>query len=201
MELGQSLWLAKVTISTLAAAIFLVACETPTTRLGPPHPIKTGPGSLAITVADLPQGWIVDSTVTGSITSPRFGDSANDTAYRSNGWSSAYEADFTYTGDNAMRIAVLIHQFNDPAGAKSFFAAGIGAQRGQHGQDLSHPPALGQDSYAFTQHFTGKATQFWFYWIDRNTLIRMLVSGPDGAITEAAATDLAHRQARIVQRA
>jgi hypothetical protein len=31
----------------------------------------------------------------------------------------------------------FIHQFNDPAGAKSFFAAGIGGQRGQHGQDLN----------------------------------------------------------------
>jgi hypothetical protein len=100
-----------------------------------------------------------------------------------------------------MRIAILIHQFNDPAGAKSFFAAGIGGQRGQHGQDLSHPPTLGQDSYAFTQHLTGTATQFWFYWIDRNILIRMLVSGADGAITEPAATEFALRQARIVQRA
>jgi len=201
MTRGQYQWPAKATISTLAAAFLLGACEGPATHSDPPHPIKTGPGSLALTVADLPQGWSVDSTVTGSITSPRFGDSANDTAYRSNGWSSAYEADFTYGGDNGMRIAILIHQFNDPAGAKSFFAAGIGGQRGQHGQELLHPPTLGQDSYAFTQHFTGRATQFWFYWIDRNILVRVLVSGPDGAITEAAATELAQRQARIVKRA
>ena len=191
----------KGTISVLTAALLLAACEGPMTHPGPPHPVKSGPGPLAITVAELPQGWGVDSTVAGSITSPRFGDSSNDSAYRSDGWSSAYEADFTYGRDNGMRIAILIHQFNDPAGAKSFFAAGIDGQRGQHGQDLSHPPTLGQDSYAFTQHFTGRATQFWFYWIDRNIFIRVVVSGPDGEIAEAAATELAQRQARIVQQA
>jgi hypothetical protein len=103
--------------------------------------------------------------------------------------------------DKSTRIAILIHQFNDPAGAESFFTAGIGGQRGQHGQDLSHPPTLGQDSYSFTQRLAGKATQFWFYWVDRNILVRVLVSGPDGTITEAAATEFAQHQARIVQQA
>jgi hypothetical protein len=81
MAWGQSQWPPQATISTLTAALLLVACEGPTTHPGPPHPIKTGPGTLAITVADLPEAWRVDPTVTGSITSPRFGDSANDTAY------------------------------------------------------------------------------------------------------------------------
>jgi hypothetical protein len=198
---GRSPILLKGTISAVTAALLLAACDGPATYLGPPHPVKTGPGSLAITVADLPPGWGVDPSVTRPITSPKFGDSSDDSAYRNNGWSSAYEAGFTYGGDNGSRIAVLIHQFNDPAGAKSFFAAGIGGQRGQHGQELSHPPTLGQDSFDFIQRFPERETQFWFYWIDRNIFVRVLVTGADGAITEAAATEVAQRQARIVQRA
>jgi len=188
-------------MSALTAALLLAACDAPGTHPGPPHPVKSGPGSLAITVADLPPGWSVDLSVTRSITSPKFGDSSDDSAYRNNGWSSAYEAGFTSGGDNVSRIAVLIHQFNDPAGARSFFAGGIGGQRGMHGRELSHPPTLGQDSFDFIQRLSGKSTQFWFYWIDRNIFVRVLVTGADGAITEAAATEVAHRQARIVQRA
>ena len=42
--------------------------------------------------------------------------------------------------------------------------------------------------------------QFWFYWLDRNILVRVLVEGPEGSITQADATDLAQRQAQMIQR-
>jgi hypothetical protein len=105
----------------------------------------------------------------------------------------------TYGGDDSRRVAILVDEFNDPAGARSFFTGGIGGQKGQHGQELVHPPALGQDSYDYTQHLAGKGTQFWFYWIDRNIFVRVLIGGPDGSITEARATDVAQRVARIIQ--
>ena len=59
---------------------------------------------------------------------------------------------------------------------------------------------LGQDSYDFVQNLVGKTMQFWFYWIDRNILVRVLVEGPEGSITQADATDLAQRQAQMIQR-
>jgi len=191
---------AKMTISLLAIAVLVGACESQITHPGPPHPVTTAPSSLVISLADLPQGWSVDTKVTRSITSTKgmLGDTSDDSAYRDNGWSSAYEADFTYGGDDSRRVAILVDEFNDPAGARSFFTGGIGGQKGQHGQELVHPPALGQDSYDYTQHLAGKGTQFWFYWIDRNIFVRVLIGGPDGSITEARATDVAQRVARII---
>lgn len=196
---GRSGSAAKMTHSLLAVAVLVGACEGQITHPGPPHPVTAAPSSLAISLADLPQDWSVDTTMTRAITSAKFGDSSDDSDYWNSGWSSAYEADFGYRGDNNRRIAILIHEFNDSAGTKSFFGAGIGGQRGQHGQELSQPPVLGQDSCDFTQHLIGRTMQFWFYWIDRNILVRVLVEGADGSITEADATDVGQRQARIIQ--
>lgn len=189
-----------MTLSLLAIVVLAAACERQMAHPGPPSPVTAAPSSLAISVADLPQGWAADPTATGTITRAKFGDSSDDSNYRDHGWSSAYEADFTFGGDGNNRIAILIHEFNDVAGTKSFFIAGIGAQRGELGRELTNPPAFGQDSYDFAQNLVGKTMQFWFYWIDRNILVRMLVEGPQGSITRADATDLAQRQAQMIQR-
>jgi hypothetical protein len=146
---------------------------------------------------------VVDAKSTRSITNARvlLGDSSDDTTYRSNGWFSAYEADFqpTAAGDSR-QIRILIHQFKDPRGAYSFFAAGIGSQKGEHGMPLVKPPILGQDSSAFVQPLIRKGqTQFWFYWIDRNVMARVLVGGPDRSFTESDATNLAQAQAAIIR--
>ena len=169
-----------------------------------PSPISAPPRSLAVGVADLPKrptGWTVDAAATRTISDAKelLGDSSDVTPYRTNGWSSAYEADFVSAGTDAEQVRVLIHQFQSQVGARAFFAQGIGSQKGQHGQPLANPPKLGQDSNVFVQHISGKnQTQFWFYWVDRNVIVRLLVAGPDVAISEAEATATAERQASLI---
>jgi hypothetical protein len=127
------------------------------------------------------------------------GDSSDDTPYRSSAWSSAYEADFQPAAGDTRRIRILIQAFQHQDGARSFFQGGIGSQAGQHGTQLTDPPVLGQESNVFQQPLSGKGqTEFWFYWIDRNVMVRVLVAGPDGSFSEADAASIALIQAAII---
>jgi hypothetical protein len=167
-------------------------------------PIATGPSQLAIGISDLPKapgGWTVDSGATRTISDSKelLGAGADDSLYQRNGWSGAYEAGFVSGGDGLEQVRVLIQQFLAPDGARAFFAEGIGSEKGQHGQPLTNPPRLGDDSDLFVQHVTGKElTQFWFYWVDRNVMVRIVVSAPDGRISESDADATAKRQASLI---
>lgn len=191
-------------MSVLAVTFLSNGCDRSTASIQTstsPQPISVQPSQLAIGVTDLPQGWTVDDGATRSFTSPKelLGDSTDDTLYRKNGWWSAYEADFQPATGDTTRIRILIHEFTNPTGARSFFDGGVGSQRGQHGHPLANPPALGQDSYVFAQPIPEKGqTQFWFYWVDRNVVVRVLISGPDGLVAEGAATNIAQTQAAMI---
>ncbi len=194
-----------VTFVLALSATLMVGCtqiERPAEPATSPSPVATNPRDLAINLADLPEGWRVDNTTTRAISSPKelSGDSSDDSSFRTNGWSSAYEADFIGGTNGAEEILVLIQQFKNPSGARTFFASGIGSQKGQHGSSMSSPPILGQDSNVFIRQISGKSqTQFWFYWVDQNILVRVLLAGPDGFMSESTAVKIVERQAAIIR--
>jgi hypothetical protein len=189
----------RVGILVSVAACGFAAC-------GPapaPHPISADPHSLVISLADLP-GWTVDAPDFGLISDPRkmLGDSSDVTPYTNNGWVRTYEADFrSDSTTGAQSISVLVHVFRDPGGAQSFFMQGIGGQD-HGGQTISPAPALGARSKIFRQNAdrspgVAGTTWYWFYWLDRNVLARVLVKGPLDA--ESAAVRIARREAEIIQ--
>jgi hypothetical protein len=169
-------------------------------------PIATSPRELAIGISDLPKvpgGWTVDTEATRTITDSKqlLGAGSDDSPYQRNGWTGAYEAGFISGGDGLVQVRVLIQQFRGPEGARAFFAEGIGSQKGLHGQPLTSPPNLGNDSNLFVQQVTGKElTQYWFYWVDRNVMVRIVVSAPDGRISESEADATAERQEALIAR-
>lgn len=192
-------------LAALAIASALSACEQP-------HPVDSDPRTLVITLADLPTGWNVDTQGTRAIKNPRdlTGDSTDTSPYTDHGWVSAYEADFlSTTSTGPRRIAVLVSEFGDPSGAAGLFEQGVGGQALLPSQDrLSAPPKLGERSQTFHQVVpSGVAagssppeSQYWFYWQDRNLLVRILVAGSPASVTESEAVDVAQQEARVLQR-
>jgi hypothetical protein len=183
-----------------AVACCLAACRPAET----PHPVSADPHALVITLADLP-GWQVDAGSTKPISNPRdlTGDSSDVSPYTDNGWVRGYEADFAASSTRgAQRIAVLVSVFGNPGGARSFFMQGIGGQD-PDGQPISHTPALGERSKVFRQQVDPSSGSdgtawYWFYWQDRNLVVRVLVTGPAGLDSDAVS--IAQREAQILQK-